>query len=70
MQFGRLDNIFLVASGLIGDISVVVFERVRQGAEFVQVASNKDIPNLASLVWVWTYTNCPLASTHVVFPVG
>jgi len=43
---------FLVASGLIGDSSVVVFERVRQGAECVQVASDKDIPNLASFVWV------------------
>lgn len=52
MQFGGPDNRFLVASGVVGDGGVVVFERVGQGADFVQVASNKDIPNLTSFVWV------------------
>jgi len=51
MQFGGPDNRFLVASGVVGDGGVVVFERVGQGADFVQVASNKDIPNLTSFVW-------------------
>jgi len=36
---------FLVASGLVADVGVVVFERVVQGTGFVQVPSNKDIPN-------------------------
>ena len=52
MQFGGPDNRFLVASGVVGDGGVVVFERVGQGDKFVQVASNKDIPNLLSFVWV------------------
>ena len=51
MQFGGPDNRFLVASGVVGDGGVIVFERVGQGDEFVQVASNKDIPNLTSFVW-------------------
>ena len=52
MQFGGPNNTFLVASGVVGDGGVVVFERVGQGADFVQVASNKDIPNLTSFVWL------------------
>jgi len=52
MQFGGPDDKFLVTSGVAGDGGAVVFERVGQGAEFVQVASNKDIPNLATFVWV------------------
>jgi len=52
MQFGGPDNKYLVASGSVGDGGVVVFERVGKGDEFVQVASNKDIPNLTSFVWV------------------
>jgi len=52
MQFGGPDNRFLATSGLVGDGGVVVFERVGQGADFVQVASNKDILNLSSFVWV------------------
>ena len=52
MQFGGPDNRFLVTSGVVGDGGVVVFERVGQGDKFVQVASNKDIPNLLSFVWV------------------
>ena len=52
MQFGGPDNRFLVASGVVGDGGVVVFERVGQGADFVQVASNTDVPNLISFVWV------------------
>ena len=45
MQFGEPDDGFLVASGLVVDGGVVVLERVVQGAEFVQVPSNKNIPN-------------------------
>ena len=52
MEFGGPDNRFLVASGVAGDGGVVVFERVGQGADFVQVVSNKDIQNLTSFVWV------------------
>ena len=52
MQFGGPDNRFLVTSGVVGDGGVVVFERVGRGAEFVQVASNRDIPNFTSFVWV------------------
>ena len=52
MQFGGPDNRFLVASGVVGDGGVVVFERIGQGDKFVKVASNKDIPNLTSFVWV------------------
>ncbi len=52
MQFGGSDNRFLVASGVVGDGGVVVFERVGKGGNFAQVASNKDIPNLTSFVWV------------------
>ena len=51
MQFGGPDNRYLVASGVVGDGGVVVFERGGQGADFTQVASNKDIPNLTSFVW-------------------
>ena len=52
MEFGGPDNRYLVASGVVGDGGVIVFERVGQGADFVQVASNKDIPNRTSFVWV------------------
>jgi len=52
MQFGGPDDRFLVASGVVGDGGVVVFERVGKGDEFVQVANNKEIPNLTSFVWV------------------
>ena len=45
MQFGEPDDGFLVASGLVVDGGVMVLERVVQGAEFVQVPSNKNIPN-------------------------
>ena len=52
MQFGGPDNRFLVAAGVAGDGGAVVFERVGKGDKFTQVASNKDIPNLASFVWL------------------
>jgi len=52
MQFGGPDNRFLVASGVVGNGGVVVFERINQGTDFQLVASNKDIPNLTSFVWV------------------
>lgn len=52
MQFGGPDNRFLVASGVVGSGGVSVFERVGDGSHFVQVANNKDIPNLTSFVWV------------------
>jgi len=52
MQFGGPDDRYLVASGVVGSGGVVVFERVKDGVDFVQVASNKDIPNLTSFVWV------------------
>jgi len=52
MQFGGPGNRYLVASGVVGNGGVVVFERVGLGAQFVQVASNKEIPNLTSFVWV------------------
>jgi len=52
MQFGRPDTRFLFASGFVGDGEVVVFERVVQGAEFAQVASSRDVPNLTSFAWV------------------
>jgi len=45
VQFGGPDNGFLVASSLVVNGGVMVFERVVQGAESVQVPSNKDIPN-------------------------
>jgi len=45
MHFGELDNGFLVASGLIVNGGAMVFEGGVQGAEFVQVPGNKDIPN-------------------------
>lgn len=52
MQFGGPDDRFLVASGVVGGAGVMVFERVGGGDQFMQVASNKDIPNLTSFVWV------------------
>jgi hypothetical protein len=52
MQFGGPNNKFLVASGVVGDGGVIVFERVGQGDTFVRVASNRDVPNLTSFVWV------------------
>jgi 6-phosphogluconolactonase (cycloisomerase 2 family) len=52
MQFGGPYNEFLVASGVAGDGGVVIFERFGNGTDFMQVASNKDIPNLTSFVWV------------------
>ena len=52
MQFGGPDNKYLVASGVVGDGGVIVFERVGQGSDFVQVASNKEIPNFSTFVWV------------------
>ena len=52
MEFGGPDNKFLVASGVVGNGGVVVFERIGQGADFVQVANNTEIPNLTSFVWV------------------
>ena len=51
MQFGGPDNKFLVASGVVRNTGAVVFERVGQGVDFVQVASNQDIPNLSTFVW-------------------
>ena len=52
MQFGGPDNRFLVTSGAVGNTGVIVFERVGQGAEFVQVANNTDPLNPVSFVWV------------------
>ena len=52
MQFGGPHNRYLVASGVVGDGGVVVFERTGNGDQFVEVARNKDIPNLTSFVWV------------------
>lgn len=52
MQFGGPNNSYLVASGVVGNGGVMVFERVGNGDQFVQVASNTDIPNLTSFVWV------------------
>ena len=52
MQFGGPDDRFLVASGVVGNAGVIVFERVGQGDQFIQVANNTDIPNLTSFVWV------------------
>jgi len=52
MRFGGPDDRFLVASGAVGDGGVVVFERVKQGTDFAVVASNKEVPNLTSLVWL------------------
>ncbi|KAF9787763.1 Lactonase, 7-bladed beta-propeller-domain-containing protein [Thelephora terrestris] len=52
MQFGGPDNRYLVASGVVGDGGVVVFERVGKGDQFVEVSRNRDIPNLTSFVWV------------------
>lgn len=52
MQFGGPDNRYLVASGVVGNGGVAVFERVGEGDQFVEVARNKDIPNLTSFVWV------------------
>lgn len=52
MQFGGPDDRFLVASGVVGNGGVMVFERVGRGDQFTQVASNQDIPNLTSFVWV------------------
>jgi 6-phosphogluconolactonase (cycloisomerase 2 family) len=52
MKFGGPDDRFLVVSGAAGDGGVVVFERVGNGTNFDRVASNKDIPNLTSFVWV------------------
>ena len=52
MQFGGPDNRFLVASGVVGDGGVVVFERVGRGENFTRVVSNEEIPNFTSFVWV------------------
>ena len=52
MQFGGPDNRYLAASGVVGDGGVIVLERVGKGDQFVQVASNKEIPNLVTFVWV------------------
>ena len=52
MEFGGPDNKYLVASGLAGDGGVIVFERVGQGADFVQVASNTEVLNYMCLAWV------------------
>jgi len=51
MQFGGPDDRYLVASGVVGNGGVVVFERTGPGDQFVRVASNTDIPNLTSFVW-------------------
>jgi len=63
MQFGGPDNRFLVASGLVGDGGVVVFERVGQGVEFVQVANSKDVPNLTSFVFSLPSPTSPTCET-------
>lgn len=52
MQFGGPDNKYLAASGLVGNTGVIVFERVGQGSDFVQVANNTEIPNFSAFVWV------------------
>lgn len=52
MQFGGEDDRYLVASGVVGNGGVMVFERMGEGEQFTQVASNKEIPNLTSFVWV------------------
>ena len=52
MEFGGPDNKYLVTSGVVGDGGVIVFERTGKGDQFVQVASNKDIPNLTTFLWV------------------
>jgi len=52
MEFGGPDDRFLVASGVVGDGGVVVFERVGRGDEFVEVGRNRDIPNVVSFVWI------------------
>jgi hypothetical protein len=52
MQFGGPDDRYLVASGVVGDGGVTVFERTGKGDQFVQVANNKEIPNLTTFVWV------------------
>ena len=51
MQFGGPDNKFLVAGGVAGDGGVVVFERVGQGAEFVQVARNNEVLGPRTFIW-------------------
>jgi len=51
MQFGGPDNKFLVAGGVTGDGGVVVFERVGKGADFVQVASNREVLGPMTFVW-------------------
>lgn len=52
MQFGGPDNRYLVASGVVGNGGVIVFERTGKGDQFRKVASNTDVPNLTSFVWV------------------
>lgn len=52
MQFGGPDNRFLVAGGVAGDGGVVVFERVGEGADFMQVASSKEVLGPRTFVWV------------------
>lgn len=52
MQFGGPDDKYLVASGVVGDGGVAVFERTGKGDQFVEVARNKEIPNLTSFVWL------------------
>ena len=51
MQFGGPDDKFLVAGGVAGDGGVVVFERVGKGADFVQVARNKEVLGPRTFVW-------------------
>jgi len=51
MQFGGPDNKFLVAGGVAGDGGVVVFERVGNGADFVQIASNREVLGPRTFVW-------------------
>ena len=52
MQFGGPDDRYLVASGVVGNGGVAVFERIGLGDQFVQVANNSEIPNLTSFVWL------------------
>lgn len=52
MQFGGPDDRYLVTGAAAGNGGIMVLERIGMGEQFVKVASNQDIPNLTSFVWV------------------
>ncbi|KAF9042829.1 putative isomerase YbhE [Hymenopellis radicata] len=52
MEFGGENSEYLVASGVVGEGGVAVFERTEGGKNLVEVARNTDVLTRTSFVWV------------------